>query len=1094
MTNDRRRGALLLATLLTALALHLPHGAAGQTPAPTPAAPAAPSPTPAPALDPEAKAFDEKADSLIKLIDAAQELEAAGTPESLASAEEKLNEVVETSRALYERLNDERLVKSLAPTGYTRADYRVFLKAQEIIAHGELGNVTQAKKLWRESERHFRRGLSVLREFFSDPELRGSKILGQLSASMRRQEAIIHSSIASLLYSHLNEPKEALEVATEGLRLARELPSDEKFRARSIEAQTLAAIGQIYLKLDDRLKVIEYYRQALSAYQGIPGQEQRRISLLSMLGLEHVNGMEYEDGFKYLNEALALAEKAGDTTNQAQVLSLLGAIQRRLGDEQKANEYSNRVLTILLSPGYGQTAKNLSPELAALARQHDGLYRLTQISLSYRDLNDYDKSLTYAAQALEVARSANDLGWTRTILSQIASTHYEKEDWPKAIEYCRRTIELSRRLPQKSNLAADLENLGFTQLEMKDWRAALQSANEALLIYKSLGAGEGNPYKGHISVLTLAARTQAALGNRRLAIFYGKQAVNAIQGERRQLQRLDLESQRGYLRQHEKPYRRLAEWLIAEGRIAEAERVLAMLKEDEYFNYLRRDDRVARELLDRMPLNRPEREVFERYEALADRVTSVAREFDGLEARRLGGGLTAEQQARWTELDGQLTDARKVFNAFLEGLDAKFRNPSTGGRDPRVLQVSATQDLLASLRQPRTVIISTIAGEDRLSLIVTTAQVNRAHTVELKAAELNGLVAAFRAAVMDPRSDPRPAGKRLYDKLFPADLRADIDNAGADTIVWSLDGALRYAPIAALWDGERYLAERYALSVLTLASHKKLQGAAAGRTKWTALGVGVSREVTVRGPDGTPRRFPALSAVPEELCGVVDDPSKRGFCRGLKEGPPGVLGGRNLADDEFTLRAFKLNLGKYPVVHVASHFSLNAGSESDSYLLLGGGPEGERKLTLAAVRDELGTKFVGTKLLTLSACNTLMTGGDKANGLEIESFGALAQNQGAESVLATLWAVADPSTRDLMVEFYRGLGRARGRTGRAVALRRAQLALLRGKYGAGDRPLWRRDVELDASGAPAPPFRQDAGAPYAHPYYWSPFVLLGNWN
>ena len=60
-----------------------------------------------------------------------------------------------------------------------------------------------------------------------------------------------------------------------------------------------------------------------------------------------------------------------------------------------------------------------------------------------------------------------------------------------------------------------------------------------------------------------------------------------MQGERQNLQNLDLLSQKGFLEKKEKHYRRLAEWLVESGRLVEAEQVLAMLKQEEVADYLR---------------------------------------------------------------------------------------------------------------------------------------------------------------------------------------------------------------------------------------------------------------------------------------------------------------------------------------------------------------------------------------------------------------------------------------------------------------------------------------------------------------------------
>jgi len=158
--------------------------------------------------------------------------------------------------------------------------------------------------------------------------------------------------------------------------------------------------------------------------------------------------------------------------------------------------------------------------------------------------------------------------------------------------------------------------------------------------------------------------------------------------------------------------------------------------------------------------------------------------------------------------------------------------------------------------------------------------------------------------------------------------------------------------------------------------------------------------------------------------------------------------------------------------------------------------------------------FAGVELLTLSACNTAAQQAG-ANGREIDGFAELAQRLGAGSVMATLWPVADNSTPWLMREFYQSRQSGKGLT-KAEAFRRAQVALLNGtaqtkplpvaqkgpsssvpivierdgyKRGAGTRA----DVVYVAA-KDAPAFRRDPGKPFSHPYYWAPFILIGNWR
>ena len=142
---------------------------------------------------------------------------------------------------------------------------------------------------------------------------------------------------------------------------------------------------------------------------------------------------------------------------------------------------------------------------------------------------------------------------------------------------------------------------------------------------------------------------------------------------------------------------------------------------------------------------------------------------------------------------------------------------------------------------------------------------------------------------------------------------------------------------------------------------------------------------------------------------------------------------------------------------------------------------------------------MGWSSLTLSACDTGLPGGGLsagADGDELENFAVLAQNKGAKAVIATLWQVVDVGTHQFMREFYQARSAASNVT-KSDALRHAQLAMLRGKSVAGDgsAPTPRADIVGLGGQKPAVhAFPYDPSRPYAHPYYWAPFILIGNWR
>jgi CHAT domain-containing protein/Tfp pilus assembly protein PilF len=855
--------------------------------------------------------------------------------------------------------------------------------------------------------------------------------------------------------SIMGENQKALKFFSEALPLYHALG------AKGDETDTLNGIAVVYNTLGEKQKALDFYNQAV-VISRIMGDKARESAILSNIGGLYKELGESQKALEFYNRALPVERASGNRDGEASTLIGIGNLYNTLGEYQKALDFFNQAL----------------PIARAIDNKVFESGTLLGIGNCYRSLDEQQKALEFYNQALPVSRAIGDRAGEANALSNIGGIYYSRGETQKALELYNQVLSINRDIDRRKGEAGALNDIALVFNAIGEKQKALEFYNNALPLERAIGdkVGEANTL---INLMVLW-RDDKKPG---LAIFYGKRALNTYQQLRSNLQGMEEALQKTYLKTIEGRYRSLADLLITQGRLSEAEQVLALLKTEELFDYLRRDDKVAKELLAKLSLTPAEQEAFKRYDLIADNLTKLGSEYGELlaESKKFAAGKFPKQ-ARLDELEKQIADANRVFNSFIDELKVSF-----GENDKRVAVVdSGTQALLKDLNQPRTVIISTIVDEDRLNLIVTTADSQRAHTVNVKAVDLNRLVADFRAEVKNPLVDPRSTGKKLYDLLFPDALQKDLANIKADTIVWSLDGTLRYMPVAALWDGRQYLVERYANVVITLASRDKLNQVPTDRAQWQGLGVGVSKKFA---------GFDALTAVPEELCGIINDPQAQARCRALaKDQKSGVISGRSLLDEEFSLQAFKNNLGRYAVVHVASHFSLNPGNEIDSYLLLGSGAtNAERKLTLDIVRNEFTTKFVGVELLTLSACNTAMTAGEKSNGGEIEGFGALAQKEGARSVLATLWSVADPSTRDLMMNFYR-LVESDKQLSKAQALRRAQLGLLNGAHQDEAAARFRSDLVEASKTASSSPFQKDTKAPYAHPFYWSPFVLYGNWR
>jgi CHAT domain-containing protein len=116
-------------------------------------------------------------------------------------------------------------------------------------------------------------------------------------------------------------------------------------------------------------------------------------------------------------------------------------------------------------------------------------------------------------------------------------------------------------------------------------------------------------------------------------------------------------------------------------------------------------------------------------------------------------------------------------------------------------------------------------------------------------------------------------------------------------------------------------------------------------------------------------------------------------------------------------------------------------------------------------------------MLTLSACDTAVGNNLGISGLAVES--------GARSILASLWAVSDVGTAPLMISFYKAFPNA---LSKATALRQAQLDLLKGKVKIVNNQI----LGVDGLAAIALP-KGTENVDVKHPFFWSSFILVGNW-
>ncbi|MFM2311219.1 MAG: hypothetical protein RLZZ04_495 [Cyanobacteriota bacterium] len=281
--------------------------------------------------------------------------------------------------------------------------------------------------------------------------------------------------------------------------------------------------------------------------------------------------------------------------------------------------------------------------------------------------------------------------------------------------------------------------------------------------------------------------------------------------------------------------------------------------------------------------------------------------------------------------------------------------------------------------------------------------------------------------------EPRRLNLRLFQEAYDwliRPLEAELQANKIKTLVFVADGILRNLPPATLHDGQQYLIEKYSVAIAPSLQLTELQATEQDRKSILLAGLSEPRQ-----------GFSPLPGVKQEIEQI--------------EQIEQLVASNVLLNDSFTELNFNrfANQTPFRVVHLATHGQFSSKAE-DTFVLTW-----DNRINI----DELSRLLRGDskqlrpiELLVLSACQT-------ATGDRLATLGlaGIAVRAGARSTVASLWSVSDRATVSLMTNFYRKL--AQDNITKAEALRQAQISTL----------------------------KNDA---FSHPFFWSAFILVGNWQ
>lgn len=471
--------------------------------------------------------------------------------------------------------------------------------------------------------------------------------------------------------------------------------------------------------------------------------------------------------------------------------------------------------------------------------------------------------------------------------------------------------------------------------------------------------------------------------------------------------------------------------------------------------------------------------------------------------------ITRQLDRTYPEVDQELLAKQAALRRRREVIQGQIiRERQESGEIPRALEVDDIRQQL----DPGTLMLAySIGNAESYVFVLDREGPLEVHPIETEALRMWIQVAQLRKTDIQPVDSSAEArlgiSHWLYEKLLqPAADRIEK----AERLLILPDGPLHYLHFAALARpdeadprGWQYLAEwkpvHTAQSATVFAELKKrrcrlgVDSDNAEAVQWVGLG---DPEYPVKWRDLVEKARQAAEGMGEEGAqiaealppassteGILRSTVERGIWNGLTElpysereineiaeifpeGQARALLGKDATEDE----ARKL-LGNARIVHLATHGLAHPEVPMDSFLALSlHEPEGQQHNGLLQAWEIVNHLDLDADLVVLSACETAF--GPDRGGEGLFSLSRAFQIAGARSVLASLWAVNDLSTSELMIRFYTYLqeGESKDR-----ALQRAQLDLIRGPVVIEDDQGVSKEYDFSA------------------PKYWAAFQLIGDW-
>lgn len=854
--------------------------------------------------------------------------------------------------------------------------------------------------------------------------------------------------------ANLGRYENALEADEKALKIYLEL------KDRAGEGVTTNDLGGNNYRFNRFEKSLEYFEKAVKIFQEIKDPVGEVIAL-NNIGIGNYGLSRNETAIEFHEKALKLAREINHGDTEGRALNSLGVINRRIGRYEKAIEYYEQALE--------KNRKDKDRLSEAIV--------LNNLSGVYANLDRYDKATEYLEGSLSIWQDLKNRAYMLIAFNNLSNFYLNLKRYEKSIENAEKSLVIARELKDKDGESVSLHNLGDVYYDQKEFGKAIDYLKQSLAL-----AREIKDLDSENQILYSLARAEREVGNLAAARTHIEECLKITEAMRADL--LSPGARASYLETVQKNYRFYTNLLMRQHKsepdkgfdafaleISEQQRARSLLdllaesktdlRQGVNSELIKREEEITKQLNDKaQTLTKFDKS--EQINVIKKEISQLENDLERAQAaiRKASpqyAGITQTQTFKLGEIQ-HLLDSETVLLEYSLGADISYlwvvtKNSLTTYELPKEIEINektlAVYDLLIA---PNT-------------KIKNETVIQRAQRISSAQTKLPNAVKVLSDMIL------KPAAAHLANKR----------------LVIVADGALQYIPFAMMPDPNnkefRPLIINHEIVSLPSASALGIQ-----RTDLTNRQPALKTLAVVADPvfDKTDSRFKtktanALKKESDSITQSANTDEKRGLEYIADTNQSGKLIIRRLPftqleatslislapkDSSFKLTGFQANremvmsgeLANYRYIHFATHGLLDTERPGLSSLILSMIDEkGNAENGFLRANDIYSLKLPA-ELVVLSACQTGLGKEIKGEGLVGLTRGFM--YAGAKRVVVSLWSVNDKATAELMGKFYRGMLKENKLP--AAALRAAQIEM------------WKEKA-------------------WQSPYYWSSFIIQGDW-